>query len=192
MAWHGGTRRLLGRSLYRNSLACLAREWFFLLSKEMLNPYYGLFQYSSSDAQLLEINPNSAINPDHLSYFKMVGRVLGLAVCHGHYIDGGFVMPLYKHLLGKAITVEDMAHVDEMYYNSLKWMLVNDITNIIDNTFSDEYEAFGVLETVDLKPGGADIPVTEDNKHEYVKLMVRHRLNYGIEEQVSHGAGSIP
>jgi E3 ubiquitin ligase SMURF1/2 len=155
----------------------------------MLNPYYGLFQYSSSDAQLLEINPNSAINPDHLSYFKMVGRVLGLAVCHAHYIDGGFVMPLYKHLLGKAITVEDMAHVDETYYNSLKWMLVNDITDIIDNTFSDEYEAFGVIETVDLKPGGASIPVTEANKHEYVQLMVKHRLNYGIEEQVGWGCG---
>eukprot|EP00730_Choanoeca_flexa_P003128 TRINITY_DN11298_c0_g2_i2.p1 TRINITY_DN11298_c0_g2~~TRINITY_DN11298_c0_g2_i2.p1 ORF type:complete len:1142 (+),score=186.40 TRINITY_DN11298_c0_g2_i2:53-3478(+) len=162
----------------------VAREWFFLLSKEMLNPYYGLFQYSSSDAQLLEINPNSAINPDHLSYFKMVGRVLGLAVCHGHYIDGGFVMPLYKHLLGKDITLEDMAHVDETFYNSLKWMLTSDITGIIDNTFSDEYEAFGVIETVDLKPGGSEIPVTEENKHEYVQLIVKHRLNYGIEEQV--------
>lgn len=25
----------------------LAREWFFLLSKEMFNPYYGLFEYSA-------------------------------------------------------------------------------------------------------------------------------------------------
>lgn len=26
----------------------LAREWFFLLSKEMFNPYYGLFEYSAT------------------------------------------------------------------------------------------------------------------------------------------------
>jgi len=25
----------------------VAREWFFLLSKEMFNPYYGLFEYSA-------------------------------------------------------------------------------------------------------------------------------------------------
>lgn len=25
----------------------LAREWFYLLSKEMFNPYYGLFEYSA-------------------------------------------------------------------------------------------------------------------------------------------------
>ena len=26
----------------------VAREWFYLLSKEMFNPYYGLFEYSST------------------------------------------------------------------------------------------------------------------------------------------------
>lgn len=26
----------------------VAREWFFLLSREMFNPYYGLFEYSAA------------------------------------------------------------------------------------------------------------------------------------------------
>lgn len=26
----------------------VAREWFYLISKEMFNPYYGLFEYSST------------------------------------------------------------------------------------------------------------------------------------------------
>jgi hypothetical protein len=94
-----------------------------LLSREALNPYYGLFQHSSGD-YLLEINPNSSINPDHLSYFRFIGRVLGLAVQHGHYLDGSFVMPLYKLLLGKSVTLDDMQKVDEAYFNSLKvWRL---------------------------------------------------------------------
>ena len=38
---------------------------------------------------------------------------------------------------------------------------------------------------VELKPDGANIPVTEDNKKEYVKLIVRYRLLRGIEEQVA-------
>ena len=28
-------------------IICLFREWFYLLSHEMFNPYYGLFEYSA-------------------------------------------------------------------------------------------------------------------------------------------------
>lgn len=41
----------------------LCREWLYLLSHEMLNPYYGLFQYSRDDIYTLQINPDSAVNP---------------------------------------------------------------------------------------------------------------------------------
>ena len=41
----------------------LSREWLYLLSHEMLNPYYGLFQYSRDDIYTLQINPDSGINP---------------------------------------------------------------------------------------------------------------------------------
>lgn len=41
----------------------IAREWLYLLSHEMLNPYYGLFQYSRDNVYTLQINPDSAINP---------------------------------------------------------------------------------------------------------------------------------
>ncbi|KAL1472919.1 hypothetical protein MTO96_022694 [Rhipicephalus appendiculatus] len=80
----------------------VAREWLYLLSHEMLNPYYGLFQYTRDDIYTLQINPDSSVNPEHLSYFHFVGRVIGLAVFHGHYIDGGFTLPFYKMLLGQA------------------------------------------------------------------------------------------
>ena len=75
----------------------VAREWFYLLSKEMFNPYYGLFEYSATDNYTLQINPNSGIaNEDHLSYFKFIGRVAGMAVYHGKLLDGFFIRPFYK------------------------------------------------------------------------------------------------
>ena len=40
----------------------LAREWFQQVSKEMFNPYYGLFEYSAVDNYTLQINPNSGMN----------------------------------------------------------------------------------------------------------------------------------
>lgn len=37
----------------------VAREWLHLLSREMLNPQYGLFQYSRDDHYTLQINTDS-------------------------------------------------------------------------------------------------------------------------------------
>lgn len=37
----------------------VAREWLHLLSREMLNPQYGLFQYSRDDHYTLQINAES-------------------------------------------------------------------------------------------------------------------------------------
>lgn len=41
----------------------VAREWLYILSHEMLNPYYGLFQYSREDVYTLQINRDSGVNP---------------------------------------------------------------------------------------------------------------------------------
>ena len=60
---------------------------------------------------------------EHLSYFHFVGRIIGMAIFHGHYIDGGFTMPFYKQLLGKPVSLEDMESVDPEVYRSLVWML---------------------------------------------------------------------
>nr|CAD7203771.1 unnamed protein product [Timema douglasi] len=161
----------------------VAREWLYLLSHEMLNPQYGLFQYSREDNYTLQINPDSSINPEHLSYFHFAGRIIGIAVFHGHYIDGGFTTPFYKMLLNKPITLIDIEGVDPELHRSLTWMLDNNITGIIDTTFSVEQNSFGVLRVHELKPGGRDILVTEDNKREYVKLYVNYRFMRGIEQQ---------
>ena len=61
-------------------------------------PYLLNFTFRD-DIYTLQINPDSAVNPDHLSYFHFVGRIIGMAIFHGHYIDGGFTMPFYKVLL---------------------------------------------------------------------------------------------
>uniref|UniRef100_A0A8C3B6I5 E3 ubiquitin-protein ligase n=1 Tax=Cyclopterus lumpus TaxID=8103 RepID=A0A8C3B6I5_CYCLU len=161
----------------------VAREWLYLLSHEMLNPYYGLFQYSRDDIYTLQINPDSAVNPEHLSYFHFVGRIMGMAVFHGHYIDGGFTLPFYKQLLGKPITLDDMESVDPDLHNSLVWILDNDITGVLDHTFCVEHNAYGEIIQHELKPNGKSVPVTEDTKKEYVRLYVNWRFLHGIEAQ---------
>ena len=37
----------------------------------------------------------------------------------------------------------------------------------------------------ELKPGGRSIPVTEENKKEYVDLMIKWRMERGVSEQMA-------
>uniref|UniRef100_A0A672SAA7 E3 ubiquitin-protein ligase n=1 Tax=Sinocyclocheilus grahami TaxID=75366 RepID=A0A672SAA7_SINGR len=163
----------------------VAREWFFLLSKEMFNPYYGLFEYSATDNYTLQINPNSGLcNEDHLSYFKFIGRVAGMAVYHGKLLDGFFIRPFYKMMLVKQITLNDMESVDSEYYNSLKWILENDPTEL-DLRFCIDEDNFGQTYQVDLKPSGSDMVVTNDNKKEYIDLVIQWRFVNRVQKQMN-------
>ena len=53
---------------------------------------------------------------------------------------------------------------------SLLFHSENDITGVLDEaTFSMDDESFGEKKTVDLKPNGRNIEVTNENKKEYVE-----------------------
>ena len=101
----------------------LSREFFFLLSHEMFNPFYCLFEYSAHDNYTLQINPNSSINPEHLNYFKFIGRVVGLAIFHQRFLDAFFITSFYKMVLDRKIDLRDMESVDADIHNSLQWTL---------------------------------------------------------------------
>lgn len=161
----------------------VSREFFFLLSHEMFNPFYCLFEYSAHDNYTIQINPNSGINPEHLNYFKFIGRVVGLGVFHRRFLDAFFVGALYKMMLHKKVVLQDMEGVDAEVYNSLKWILENSIDGILDLTFSADDERFGQVVTVDLKSDGRNIEVLDDNKKEYIELFTQWKICDRVEEQ---------
>jgi E3 ubiquitin-protein ligase NEDD4 len=45
----------------------------------------------------------------------------------------------------------------------------NDITDALELTFATDDERFGETVSIELKPGGEEIEVTNENKHEYVE-----------------------
>ncbi|KZF25623.1 HECT-domain-containing protein [Xylona heveae TC161] len=161
----------------------LSREFFFLLSHEMFNPFYCLFEYSAHDNYTLQINPHSGINPEHLSYFKFIGRVVGLAIFHRRFLDAFFIGAFYKMILRKKVTLADMEGVDADFHRNLTWTLENDIDGILDLTFSTDDERFGETVTIDLKPNGRNIDVTNENKKEYIDLITEWRIQKRVEEQ---------
>lgn len=141
---------------------------------------------STEDGCTFQPNPNSAINPDDLRYFKFVGRIVGKAVVDGYLLDAHFTRSLYKHMLGVKPTHHDMQAIDPDYYKNLQMILEHKLEDIgLESlTFSTEDHSFGRSRTIDLIQDGRKIPVTEDEKERYVDLVCQHRMTTAIEKQI--------
>ncbi|KAI4146828.1 MAG: hypothetical protein LQ341_001971 [Variospora aurantia] len=169
----------------------VSREWFQVLSRQMFNPDYALFVPVASDRTTFHPNKLSKVNEEHLDFFKFIGRIIGKALYEGRALDCHFSRAVYKRILGKSVSIKDMETLDLDYYKSLLWMLENDITEIITETFSMETDDFGVTEIVDLIENGRNIPVTEENKHEYVQRVVEYRLTGSVQTQLEKFLGGF-
>ncbi|KAE8583285.1 hypothetical protein XENTR_v10020474 [Xenopus tropicalis] len=164
----------------------LLREWYMIISREMFNPMYALFRTSPGDRVTYTINPSSHCNPNHLSYFKFVGRIVAKAVYDNRLLECYFTRSFYKHILGKSVRYTDMESEDYHFYQGLVYLLENDVSTLgYDLTFSTEVQEFGVCEVRDLKPNGANILVTEENKKEYVHLVCQMKMTGAIRKQLA-------
>ena len=164
----------------------VSREWFSLLTTKIFDPYYGLFEYSAVDNYTLQINPHSGVaNKDHLLWFKFIGRVAGMAVLNRKLINGFFIRPFYSMMLAKTITLKDMESVDIEYFNSLTWIKEND-PECLCHTFEVDDNVFGETLSKELVENGANIPVTEENKLEYIRLVIKWRFYSRVKPQMEN------
>lgn len=164
----------------------VTREWFQVLARGMFNPNYALFIPVAADRTTFHPNRLSGVNSEHLMFFKFIGRIIGKALYEGRVLDCHFSRAVYKCILGRSVSIKDMETLDLDYYKSLLWMLENDITDIITETFAIETDAFGEKQVIDLIPDGRNIPVTQENKEEYVQRVVEYRLVESVREQLDN------
>ncbi|XP_008556384.1 E3 ubiquitin-protein ligase HECW2 [Microplitis demolitor] len=161
-----------------------SREFFFHLSRELFNPYYGLFEYSANDTYTVQVSPMSAFVDNYHDWFRFSGRVLGLALVHQYLLDAFFTRPFYKALLRVPASLSDLESLDQEFHQSLMWIKERDISiEPLELTFSVTEELLGRVAERELKPGGRNITVTEKNKKEYLERVVRWRLERGVSEQ---------
>ena len=114
-----------------------------------------------------------------------------MAIFHKKLINAFFIRPFYTMMLGtttktfiknssltflgKKITLDDLQFVDEFYYNSLNHILENDPTDY-GMTFQVSFDSFGETICENLVENGETIPVTEENKMEYIDKVVYWRF----------------
>ena len=178
------------------------REWFEKTVAEIMDTDRGLF-CSQDGGKTLHINPHSelAAGADHLSYFALLGRIVGFAVYHQETVPAYWSTGFTKVAFGYAIDPADLDAVDpELYIKKVVYLrdrvyADRDGVSIADLDLTFEYEfnkadytltpgMRGAPAAIELKPGGCDIAVTEENKAEYLRLFVAHRLHGEIRRQI--------
>lgn len=116
--------------------------------------------------------------------FYLSGVLVGIAVYNGVLLDVNFAPAIFRKLLGLSLGLEDM--FDEDVKKGLQHLLDyegGDVEDVFCLNFSVEWMELGEEKTKELKPGGSDIPVTSDNKEEYVMRYVQWVLVDSIYAQ---------
>nr|CAD2152303.1 unnamed protein product [Meloidogyne enterolobii] len=143
-----------------------SKELFFLLSKQLFNPKNGLFEYTSINSNRIQISPMSKFIDNYLSWMELCGRVLGLALLHRCLLDCFFTKPFYKILAKIPLELNDLLETDNELFNSLNWISKNSISDF------------------ELLPNGKNIFVNNENKKEFIELIILWRVERGIRDQL--------
>jgi len=159
------------------------KEFFLLLLRDLLDPKYGLFR-TYEETQSIWFHPMCF---EHDVMFFLIGIICGLAIYNSTIINLPFPLALYKRLLGGSIgQVEDLEELSPATAKSLRQLLEDNESDVEETytlTFSLSEDCYGEVRTVELKKGGADAPVTQANKEEYVRLYCNHILNASVESR---------
>ncbi|EEY68879.1 HECT E3 ubiquitin ligase, putative [Phytophthora infestans T30-4] len=159
------------------------KEFFQILIRQLLDPAYGMFTYDE-ETRTLWFNSDSL---EATMEFELIGTLLGLAIYNAVILDVSFPHIVYKKLRGCSLGLEDLELALPDLGRGLRQLLKfeGDVEGVYQRNFEYSYEVFGEVKTVDLKPGGSSIPVTNDNREEYVTLYVDYVLNKSVSRQYS-------
>jgi hypothetical protein len=109
-----------------------------------------------------------------MDYFRLLGKLLAKSICDGITTPFAHFTPdVYNAILQKETQFSDLQVIDAEVYRSLQWVLNNDIADL-GLTFVVDVEEWGAMRQQELKPGGKEEEVTEDNKSEFVGLKAKY------------------
>jgi len=160
----------------------LRRDFYEVVSKQLFDPAVGLFKLADNKRSL-QPNALSNIVPYDLILMQFAGIILAKAISDKMVLDVTFTKPFLKHLLGKKITIGDMEEVDADLGKNLRWVLENNVEELY-LTFTHEIEVLNERTMIELKEGGSDLFVDEENKKEYVKQICEYRMTKQIKKQL--------
>nr|GAT53416.1 HECT-domain-containing protein [Mycena chlorophos] len=159
------------------------KEFFTSLCREVFDTDRGLWLANTNNE--LYPNPHAyAVEPHNLNWYRFIGRIIGKAMYEGILVDVPFAGFFLAKWLGKQSYLDDLQSLDPELYNGLVF-LKNYTGNPEDLAlnFTVATEDFGVTKTINLIPNGSNIPVTKENRLQYIYYVSHYRLSRQIKQQ---------
>ncbi|GAA5925096.1 hypothetical protein JCM3775_006364 [Rhodotorula graminis] len=162
----------------------LRKEWFLLLCRQLFDPQFGMF-VPDPDSNLCYLNPGALGMEDD---FWLVGVVVGLAVYNSATLDLPLPLAIYKKLSFEPLGLADLAQVQPALARGLQQLLDYDgadgtVEDVFCRAFVGAYEAWGETVEEELVEGGREVAVTEENRKDYVRLLVDFLLSKSVSPQ---------
>lgn len=174
----------------------LFREFLSELLKTSFDPNRGFFRLTKDN--MLYPNPTVHLLVDDFpKHYYFIGRILGKALYENLLVELPFAEFFLSKIVGRQsdVDVHHLASLDPIMYRNLLYLksYKGDVTDLgLDFTvLSDE---LGERRVDELKPSGANIPVTNHNRIEYIHLMADYKLNKQIRAQChafKQGIGNV-
>ncbi|XP_074446115.1 putative E3 ubiquitin-protein ligase HERC4 isoform X3 [Larus michahellis] len=160
------------------------KEFFLLIMRELLDPKYGMFRYYE-ESRLIWFSDKTFEDSD---LFHLIGVVCGLAIYNFTIVDLHFPLALYKKLLNKKPSLDDLKELMPDVGRGMQQLLdypEDDIEEAFCLNFTITVENFGTTETKELVPNGADIPVVKQNRQDFVDAYVDYIFNKSVDSLFS-------
>ncbi|XP_017578302.1 probable E3 ubiquitin-protein ligase HERC4 isoform X1 [Pygocentrus nattereri] len=155
------------------------KEFFLLIMKELLDPKYGMFRYYE-ESRLIWFADKTFEDVD---LFHLIGVICGLAIYNLTIVELHFPLALYKKLLKKKPTLEDVKELMPDIGRSLQQLLdytEDDVEDAFCLNFTITVENFGATEVLELIPNGMDISVNNQNRQDFVDAYIDYIFNTSV------------
>ncbi|KAG9325799.1 hypothetical protein KVV02_005723, partial [Mortierella alpina] len=172
------------------------KEFFQLAMHELTDPKYGMFT-TNEESRLCWFAQSPLADELALDEYNMVGRLIGIAIYNGVILDIHFPLALYKKLalaaepqgdprkLDEQWDLDDLMELDPTLAKGLRQLesFEGDVLEAYDRTFQIDYESMGQTFQYDLVPDGASVPLTNENRNEFVKAYLKFYFTTSVAKQ---------
>uniref|UniRef100_A0A3Q1F9Y5 HECT and RLD domain containing E3 ubiquitin protein ligase 4 n=1 Tax=Acanthochromis polyacanthus TaxID=80966 RepID=A0A3Q1F9Y5_9TELE len=155
------------------------KEFFLLIMKELLDPKYGMFRYYEESRLIWFSNKTF----EDIDLFNLIGVICGLAIYNLTIVELNFPVALYKKLLKRKPTLDDLKELMPDVARSLQQLLdytEDDLEETFCLNFTITEENYGATEVLELVPNGEDISVNKSNRQDFVNAYVDYIFNTSV------------
>ncbi|XP_021737799.1 E3 ubiquitin-protein ligase UPL7-like isoform X1 [Chenopodium quinoa] len=159
----------------------LSKEFLTDIAKAAFDPQYGLFCQTSTSERLLIPNTAARFQENGVQMIEFVGRIVGKALYEEILLDYSFSHVFVQKLLGRYCFLDELSTLDPELYRNLMYVknYEGDVKELsLDFTVTEEL--LGKMHIIELRPGGKDTIVTNENKLQYIHAMADYKLNRQI------------